>query len=168
LDLVVTVKNFSEKNVAYTAQFTDSKGLLEVQERVINPVPVGSNGTQMKVKFTTFQISSALDVRTLDKAAISKISAQKPYREDYATIENWTANLNIDLPAGRFIVLAECSELTANYGLELFNVSQIVVATPTPGITIAPVTKIPVTLAPVTKIPVTPLPHVTIRPLPVN
>lgn len=144
LDLNVTVRNFVEKNVSYTARFTDPKDTQTVEAQIIDPAVISSKGTQMKVKFSTFQISSALDIKALDKAAINQISVQKPYREDYAIIENWTAKVNINLPAGKYIVLAECSELTANYDLELFNVSQIIVIPSTPVIT-----KIPVSITPI-------------------
>lgn len=150
LDLDVTVKNTTQNNVTYTANFTDPIDALTAQNKIIDPAIVNSNSTQMDVKFSTFAVPSELDVKTLDEGAISKISAQSPYRVDYATIYDWTAEVNIKLPAGKYIVLAECSGLTSNYGLELFNVTTYIIATPKttiiPGTILT--TKIPATATP--------------------
>lgn len=154
IDLNVLVKNISiSNNVSYTAKFsnptTDTKTLEAV---LINPGDIKINGAQMKVRFLTYQIPAALDVKTLDSITLDKIAFEKPYREDYAIIKDWAASVSLNLPVGRYIVFADCIELTANSDVKSFSVPKVIIISTVPPVTPEIVTTPRVVVTPPVKI----------------
>lgn len=145
IDLNVTLRELAEKNVLYTVSIKDPITSQPIPTATAVPSDIVIDGVKMNVQFSTFKISSPIEEK-LNPAEISKIADQKPYQIDFALIENWTAKANLNLPAGRYIVLAECPDLTDNCALEVFKVPQIIV------------------IPPVTKTPILPTPPVISKP----
>lgn len=136
IDLNVSVKNLSiVNNVSYTAKFGDPADAKTLADTLINPADIKINGIQMKARFLTYQIPTALDVKTLDRTTIDKIAIEKPYREDYAIIKDWAASVSLNLPVGRYIVFADCIELTANSDVKSYSVSKVIIISTLPPIT---------------------------------
>lgn len=136
IDLNVSVNNLSKTNVSYTAKFRDQASIIisdiiepveSKQPESIDLAALQANGRQMKARFITYQIPAALDPIPIDSIAADKSLVQTliSYREDYADIKDWTANIKFDLPAGRYIVYVQCAELTTSTATTSYSVPRI-------------------------------------------
>ncbi len=115
ISIDVGIDNSCKSNVIYTANFNNI--FVSPSSGIKNNVSMGKS---VKVRFLTYEIPK--DMEIYDAKSLNK---QKPLREDYVEIADWSAKFQFNLKSGSYIVYADCPEITASSNLMKFIVPQL-------------------------------------------
>lgn len=119
IDLKVKVDHFAETNITYTAKF-------DVSNEISTADDSKASGNQVKVRFLTYEIPMVYEIPIAKEKLESDLKLMKPLREDYAVINNWTAQSRTYLPSGKYLVYADCQAITTNNSTAVYDVPPII------------------------------------------
>lgn len=118
IDLNVKVDNQCKTNITYTAKFEASEDLSAL-------VDSKASGNQVRVRFLTYEIPVGYEISIAKDKLESDLKLMKPLREDYAVINNWTAQVRTYLPTGKYLVYADCQAITTNNSTVVYDVQPL-------------------------------------------